>query len=80
MRTCIGCRERAESSGLLRVVLEGDRIVPDIKSRIPGRGAWIHARAACEQAATRKRAWGRALRQPGSPDVSAVQEFLSARV
>ncbi|CAB4941308.1 unannotated protein [freshwater metagenome] len=80
VRTCIGCREREESPGLLRVALEGDRIVPDIHRRIPGRGAWIHVRAACEQAATRKRAWGRALRQQGSPDASAVQEFLSARV
>jgi hypothetical protein len=80
VRTCIGCRKREESSGLLRLVLEGDRIVPDVYRRIPGRGAWIHVRSACEQAATRKRAWGRALRQQGSPDVSAVQEFLSARV
>ena len=80
VRTCIGCREREESSGLLRVVLEDGRIVPDIRRRIPGRGAWIHPRASCGLAATRRRAWARALRQQGTPDSSAVKEYLSAWV
>ena len=80
VRTCIGCRQRAVASSLLRVALEAGRIVPDVRRRVPGRGAWIHPVAACEQAATRKRAWARALRHQGSLDVSAVQEFLSARV
>ena len=80
LRTCIGCRQREAASSLLRVALDGGRVVPDVRRRIPGRGAWIHPAAACVQAATRKRAWARSLRQQGSPDVSAVQEFLSARV
>ena len=80
VRTCIGCREREESSGLLRVALEGGRIVPDIRRRIPGRGAWIHARASCGLAATRRRAWARALRQTVTTDSSAVQEYLAVWV
>ena len=80
VRTCIGCREREESSDLLRVAVDGGRIVPDIRRRIPGRGAWIHARESCGLAATRRRAWARALRQQGTPDSSAVKEYLSALV
>ena len=65
---------------LLRVALSAGRIVPDTRRRMPGRGAWIHPTVSCEESATRRRAWSRALRQPGAADTSAVQEFLKARV
>lgn len=80
VRTCIGCRERDGVPSLLRVALTEGRITPDPGRRMPGRGAWIHPRLACEELATRRRAWSRALRQPGAADPSAVQEFLKARV
>jgi hypothetical protein len=38
VRTCVGCRERAGKTDLLRVVADGDRLVPDPAGRLPGRG------------------------------------------
>ncbi|CAB4884281.1 MAG: DUF448 domain-containing protein [Actinobacteria bacterium] len=80
VRTCIGCRQRAEPAELLRVVIAEGSLVADARRRLPGRGAWIHPVAACVEAATRKRAWGRALRHPGAIELSAVQELTSGRV
>ncbi len=80
VRTCIGCRKRDEARNLLRIVLAEGRIIPDPRRRMPGRGAWIHPTVACGESAARRRAWARALRQQGSLDVSAVQEYLAAQV
>lgn len=80
VRTCIGCRERDGVPSLLRVVLVEGRIIPDPRRRLPGRGAWIHPTAVCEELATRRRAWSRALRYPARAETSAVQEFLTAQV
>ena len=51
VRTCIGCRQRAAKSELLRVVA-GDRglaceVVPDPAGRAPGRGAHLHPTTEC---------------------------------
>ncbi|MGB0878291.1 MAG: YlxR family protein, partial [Mycobacterium sp.] len=40
----------------------------------PGRGAWLHPDPECLRAAIRRRAFGRALRITGSPDITAVEE------
>ncbi|MEO6793241.1 MAG: YlxR family protein [Mycobacterium sp.] len=42
----------------------------------PGRGAWLHPTPECLQAAIRRRAFARALRICGSPDVSGVEEYF----
>ncbi|MEB3049579.1 DUF448 domain-containing protein [Mycolicibacter sp. MYC123] len=42
----------------------------------PGRGAWLHPAPDCLQAAIRRRAFARALRISGSPDVSGVEEYF----
>jgi uncharacterized protein len=48
LRTCVGCLEVGPAEPLVRVVLGPDgSIVPDLASGAVGRGAWIHARAAC---------------------------------
>ena len=64
MRTCVGCRLRAEKSELVRIVATGGRACIDAAARMPGRGAYLHARASCLEAAIRRRALTRALREP----------------
>src|SRR3954454_16918802 len=80
-RTCIGCRQRAVATELLRVVsVSGSSplaVVPDPRRRAPGRGAWVHPVAECVELAERRRAFARALRNPGPIDASAVREYLA---
>jgi predicted RNA-binding protein YlxR (DUF448 family) len=47
MRTCTGCRAVAPQRELVRVVVDGARLVVDQERRRPGRGAYVHPRAAC---------------------------------
>ena len=76
MRTCVGCRERSAKSDLLRVVADGDRLVPDPSGRLPGRGASVHPDPRCVTLAEKRRAFPRALRLPGPLDTSAVWESV----
>ena len=67
VRTCIGCRERAAKSELLRVVAGSDAdgqpaVVPDPDGTAPGRGAHLHPTPECFDLAVRRRAFARALR------------------
>ena len=62
VRTCIGCRERAVKTELLRLVWRGAAVGADPSQTEPGRGAYLHPRTQCLEAALRKRAVGRALR------------------
>jgi predicted RNA-binding protein YlxR (DUF448 family) len=84
VRTCIGCRQRAAKSELLRVVAgnrgAGLEVVPDPAGRAPGRGAHLHPTSACLALALRRRAFARALKTQGSGellDTEAVQEFVA---
>lgn len=79
-RTCVGCRQRADRSRLLRVVagrVDGVlTLLPDPRARLPGRGAWVHPDLACLDLAERRRAFPRALRLQGQVEVSAVRAHL----
>jgi uncharacterized protein len=64
---CIGCRERAAKSELLRVSAGSDAdglaaVVPDPAATRPGRGAHLHPTSACYELAVRRRAFAQALR------------------
>src|SRR5262245_61109347 len=82
VRTCVGCRERAAKSDLLRIVAEGDgetrAVVPDEAGRKAGRGAHVHPTLACLTLAERRRAFQRALRLDGTPDATAVRRWVEA--
>ena len=86
VRTCVGCRSRAPSSELLRVVAVGDAtdgfatVIPDPKRRQQGRGAHIHPDPTCLAQAERRRAFGRALRVTGVVDTGPLREFVTAVV
>ena len=63
-RTCVGCRRADSRSALLRVVAALDQsgtasVVPDVRGRLPGRGAWLHPTLECLEHARRRRAFGR---------------------
>jgi Predicted nucleic-acid-binding protein implicated in transcription termination len=74
MRTCVGCKERAVKSSLLRLVTAGDVIQPDPRARLPGRGAYLHPSLACLDLARRRRAFP----GPCAPrDSSASNHWLS---
>ncbi|WP_330164986.1 YlxR family protein [Catellatospora vulcania] len=67
VRTCVGCRQRASATELLRVVAVASgadqfSLRPDPRRRLTGRGAHVHPTAACLELALRRRAFGRALR------------------
>jgi len=47
MRTCTGCRAVEPQRQLVRVAADGARLVVDRERRRPGRGAYVHPRAAC---------------------------------
>ncbi|GAA4220924.1 hypothetical protein GCM10022253_26180 [Sphingomonas endophytica] len=51
-RSCILTRERASPAALIRLALAPDgRVLPDVRAKAPGRGAWIGVdRAGLEQA------------------------------
>ena len=62
IRTCVGCRERAARSDLVRVALDGTTVVIDESATLPGRGAWLHRRPECLDLAITRRAFSRAFR------------------
>lgn len=62
-RTCIGCRGKAPKSELARFVRGADgALVWDERRRLPGRGAYVHPAEKCWELASKRRAFGRALR------------------
>ncbi|KQX79774.1 YlxR family protein [Streptomyces sp. Root1310] len=75
-RTCVGCRERAAKTELLRIVAIKDACVPDPRGTLPGRGAYVHPAPACLDQAVRRRAFTRALRAPGALDTKALRQYV----
>jgi len=71
-RTCVGCRRTAPKRDLVRVVRvrDGEAAV-DPSGSAPGRGAYVHPRAACVDGAMKSRAFDRALRTGLSRDAAA---------
>ncbi|MGW6460478.1 YlxR family protein [Streptomyces sp. NPDC055078] len=75
-RTCVGCRERAAKTDLLRTVVIGDECVPDDRGTLPGRGAYVHPAMVCLDLAVRRRAFPRALRVKGPLETGGVRLFI----
>lgn len=76
VRTCLGCRRKADQATLLRVVASGGVIALDPRRRQPGRGAYLHPDQGCIDQAVRRRAFGRALRS--EVDAVAAGRVLTA--
>jgi hypothetical protein len=73
VRTCVGCGEKAGQRQLVRLRIEGERVVIDRDRKGGGRGAWLHASRSCLEQAVRRRALARAFRgKATSIDASAL--------
>jgi predicted RNA-binding protein YlxR (DUF448 family) len=77
-RTCVGCRERAAKSDLLRIVAIEGECVPDHRGTLPGRGAYVHPASVCLDMAVRRRAFPRAFRVQGPLDTADVRRTVEA--
>jgi len=78
VRTCVGCRRRADQAALLRVVADGSAVRVDPRRRAAGRGAYVHPDPACLAAAVKRRAFGRALR--ATVDGAAAEVVVAAHL
>lgn len=76
-RTCVGCRERAAKSELLRIVAVEGVCVPDHRGTLPGRGAYLHPASVCLDLAVRRRAFPRAFKVPGPLETAELAERLN---
>ncbi|MFJ8670010.1 YlxR family protein [Streptomyces sp. NPDC093600] len=72
-RTCVGCRERAAKSDLLRIVVVEGTCVPDPRGTLPGRGAYLHPASVCLDLAVRRRAFPRAFKAQGPLDTAEIR-------
>lgn len=76
-RTCIVTRAVAAPDALIRFVLDPTgAVVPDLRARLPGRGAWVGARRETVAEAVRRRQFQRAFKGKAQ----AVPEDLADRV
>ncbi|MFJ8313667.1 MULTISPECIES: YlxR family protein [unclassified Streptomyces] len=75
-RTCVGCRERAAKSDLLRIVAVEGACAPDPRGTLPGRGAYVHPASVCLDLAVRRRAFSRAFRTKGALDTAVLREYV----
>jgi predicted RNA-binding protein YlxR (DUF448 family)/ribosomal protein L30E len=75
-RSCLGCRQARDKGLLLRFVLSPDgEAVPDIESKLPGRGAYTCVNNQCLQSALKQRQFSRAFKceiQVKSPEDMAA--------
>jgi len=82
-RTCIVTRVTGKPSRMLRFVLSPDgQVVPDLRARLPGRGAWVSANAETVDLAVKRKAFQRAFKastaQTGENLSDRIAELLRA--
>lgn len=78
-RSCIVTRAKAAPEDLIRFVLAPDgTVVPDIRAKLPGRGAWVTGRASTVAEAVRRKAFARAFKAEAraSADLPALVDAL----
>ncbi|WP_175409605.1 YlxR family protein [Streptomyces sp. TRM64462] len=75
-RTCVGCRERAAKSDLLRIVVIEGACAPDPRGTLPGRGAYVHPVPSCLDLAVRRRAFPRSFRTQGPLDTADLRCYV----
>ena len=80
-RTCVGCRQKAGRDALLRFVVAGHppQVVPDVSRRASGRGASVHPRRRCLEAAVKSGALRRALRVQAAGDAVELARWASGQ-
>lgn len=83
-RTCIVTRVAQPLQGLIRFGLSPDGVItPDIKGKLPGRGAWVTGTRSVLEEAIKRKAFARSLKQPVTVPadlVDLVERLLVADV
>lgn len=75
LRRCIATGESRDPRQMIRFVVDpGNRVVPDIMGKLPGRGIWISANLEILKRAVTKKLFARAARRPVivEPDLPAL--------
>lgn len=78
-RTCIVTRAKGTPEDMLRFALAPDgSVVPDIRAKLPGRGAWVTAEAAIVAEAVRRKSFARAFKADAkvAPDLVDMVDLL----
>ncbi len=58
VRTCTGCGERKEKGEMVRIVADPTgQVIPDLKGKLPSRGAYVCPDSGCIDRAARGRLW-----------------------
>jgi uncharacterized protein len=82
VRLCVVTREVKPTDELIRFVIGPDRaVVPDLKRKLPGRGAWVTARRDVLATAVKRGAFARAFRAEVevAPDLPDLVDRLMER-
>ena len=80
-RTCIVTRETGPTSDLMRFVIgPSGEVVPDLRHRLPGRGAWVKPTAQAIGEAVRKRLFSKGFKTDAKASPTLVEEIDSALV
>jgi uncharacterized protein len=75
-RTCIVSRTVHPPAELIRFVLgPGNRVVADLRQKLPGRGVWVTARRDMVDEAVRRRLFGRAFKAEASASTELGAEI-----
>ncbi len=78
-RTCIVTRRTGAPETMVRFALAPDgSVVPDIRAKLPGRGAWVTAEAAVVAQAIKRKSFARAFRVDANapPDLAEMVDRL----
>ncbi len=78
MRSCIACRSRESSKGLLHLVVIEGRVTPDLDRTLDGRGAWLHPN--CFELAKQRGSFNRAFKFGGDLQLLELEIFLKERL
>jgi uncharacterized protein len=81
-RTCVGCSTATNKRELVRIVRtpEGN-VIADPTGKKPGRGAYVHRRADCWEAALKKGRLERSLKTKlTTDDLRGLRDFAGAAV
>jgi predicted RNA-binding protein YlxR (DUF448 family) len=74
LRRCIVTRQALEKPAMIRFVLDPeDRVVPDLKEKLPGRGLWVTADREVLAQAAAKNAFAKAARQSAKVPADLVE-------
>jgi hypothetical protein len=80
-RTCIVTREPQAPGALIRFVLGPDnQVVPDLRHKLPGRGAWVTARADLVETAVKRRLFSRAFNTEAKAAATLAQDIDAALI